>query len=126
MTSTAGTPDPKPEAKPPPDPKERLEKAEALLRTDSAEGIAALRAIIATEGKDSELIRVKEAAIGSLTTALADAGDAAGLRDLLQSLKPLYVNFAKAKTARIVRTVIDALATIPNTAELQVCTISCL
>jgi 26S proteasome regulatory subunit N6 len=113
----------KPDAKPPPEPKERLEKAEGLLKTDAAAGVTALRAIIETDGKDPELTRVKEAAIGSLTTALADAGDAVGLRELFKTLKPLYVNFAKAKTARIVRTVIDALATIPNTAELQVCTI---
>ena len=85
MTSATATPDPKPEAKPPPEPQERLEAAEALLKSDPPGGIAALRSIIATEGKDPELIRAKEGAIGSLTTALADAGDAAGLRELLQN-----------------------------------------
>lgn len=126
MASKTAASEPKPDAKPPPDPKERLEAAEELVKSDPPGGIAALRAIIASEGKDAELIRAKEGAIGLLTTALADAGDATGLRELLQTLKPLYANFAKAKTARIVRTVIDALATIPNTAELQVCISSCL
>lgn len=121
--STPAKPDSSTEAKLV-DHQEQLKNAEELLKTDPAGGIAALRAIIATEGKDAELIRVKEGAIGSLTTVLADTNDAPGLRELLQTLKPLYVNFAKAKTARIVRTVIDGLATIPNTAELQVRRIS--
>jgi 26S proteasome regulatory subunit N6 len=108
------------EGKPAEDPKSRVQRAEETLKTDATAGLAALRAVIAIEGTGPELIQAKEQAIGSLTTALADTGDANGLRELLNNLKPLYAQFAKAKTARIVRTVIDALARVPNTAELQV------
>lgn len=102
------------------DPKAQVKNAEELLKTDVGGGIAALRGVISVEGTEPELIQAKEQAIGSLTTALADTGDATGLRELLATLRPLYANFAKAKTARIVRTVIDALARVPNTAKLQV------
>lgn len=98
----------------------QLESAKQTLKSDSKAGIAALRNVIAIDGERSDLIQVKEQAITALTTALADDHDAQGLKDLLQDLRPMYALMAKAKTARIVRTVIDALARIPDTAELQV------
>lgn len=98
----------------------QLESAKETLASDTKAGILALRNVIAIEGDGSDLIQVKEQAITALTTALADVHDAEGLKDLLQDLRPLYALMAKAKTARIVRTVIDALARVPDTAELQV------
>eukprot|EP00892_Ulva_mutabilis_P006807 jgi/Ulvmu1/4499/UM002_0225.1 len=98
----------------------QLDSAKQTLKSDSKAGITALRNVIAIEGEGSDLIQVKEQAITALTTALADDHDAQGLKDLLQDLRPMYAQMAKAKTARIVRTVIDALARIPDTAELQI------
>lgn len=39
---------------------------------------------------------------------------------LLTELRPLFVNIPKAKTAKMVRGVIEALSKIPNTTALQV------
>ena len=98
----------------------RVSAANATLQSDRSKGIAQLREIIFAEGSEAETIKGKEQAIGSLTNALAEDGQAQSLEKLLAELKPLYDSMAKAKTAKIVRTVIDALARIPNTAELQV------
>lgn len=98
----------------------QLDSAKETLKSDSKAGIAALRNVIGIEGDGSDLIQVKEQAITALTNALADDHDAQGLKQLLQDLRPMYALMAKAKAARIVRTVIDALARVPDTAQLQV------
>lgn len=98
----------------------QLDSAKETLKSNSKAGIEALRNVISINGEGPGLIQVKEQAITALTNALADACDAQGLKDLLQDLRPMYVLMAKAKAARIVRTVIDALARIPDTAHLQV------
>lgn len=98
----------------------QLDSAKDTLKSDSKAGIAALRNVIGIEGDGSDLIQVKEQAITALTNALADDHDAKGLKQLLQDLRPMYALMAKAKAARIVRTVIDALARVPDTAQLQV------
>ena len=46
--------------------------------------------------------------------------DAPGLRALLTDLRPLFAAVPKAKTAKIVRTVIDSIAKVPNSTQLQV------
>jgi 26S proteasome regulatory subunit RPN6 N-terminal domain len=108
----ASTPDSKLDA--------RVAAANEALESDPKQGISQLRQIIGDEKSDADAIKAKEQAIGSLTKALADAGEAQSLEQLLTDLKPLYQSMPKAKTAKIVRTVIDALARIPNTAPLQV------
>jgi 26S proteasome regulatory subunit N6 len=98
----------------------RVAAAKDVMETDSAKGREQLRQVIALEGTDVELIKAKEQAISCLTRSLADGGQAWDLKQLLQDLHPLYATIPKAKTAKIVRTVIDALARVPNTAALQV------
>jgi 26S proteasome regulatory subunit N6 len=98
----------------------RVAAAQDTLKVDPERGRGQLRSIIAEEGTDSEELKVKEQAIGCLTSALADAGDADSLKQLLDDLKPMHSRMPKARTAKIVRTVIDALERIPNTNELQV------
>ena len=54
-----------------------------------------------------------------LTTLWAAAGKAHYLRALLTDLRPLFSTLPKAKTAKLVRTVLDAVATVPDTTALQ-------
>ena len=104
----------------------RVQSAKDTLDTDGKKGVAELRQIIGQPGEDAELVKAKEQAIGILTTALSDVGDAQGLRQLLSELQPLHQAMPKAKTAKIVRNIIDALAKIPDTANLQACLSSLL
>lgn len=100
-----------------------VQAAKATLESDATKGIAQLRTIIAEDSSESDVVKRKEQAITCLTGALADKGDAESLKQLLADLKPMFANMPKAKTAKIVRTVMDALAQVPNTAKLQVCAV---
>ncbi len=52
----------------------------------------------------------------------AAQGDAPALRQLLTELRPLFAAVPKAKTAKIVRGIIETVARVPNSGKLQVCT----
>ncbi|PSC67714.1 26S proteasome non-ATPase regulatory subunit 11-like protein [Micractinium conductrix] len=88
-----------------------------------AEVAAALRGVLAAPGSDADSLKVKEAALGKLTEVLVVQGDAPGLRALLSELRPLFAAIPKAKTAKIVRTVVDAIARVPGSQQhlLEVC-----
>lgn len=81
----------------------------------------ALRSLVCGPSpNDAECLKVKEAALAKLTEALVTQKDAAGLRSLLADLRPLFVAIPKAKTAKIVRTVIDAISRVPDSTQLLV------
>lgn len=87
---------------------------------DGDASIAALRAVVFAEGSDAESIKVKESALDRLTAALVTRKDAQGLSTLLDELRPLFATVPKAKTAKIVRNVVAAIARIPDTDDLLV------
>jgi len=103
---------------------EQLERARELSDARPAEAVALLRGVClppggtSAEGGDAAL-KAREAAVTALAALLAKQGDAAALRTLLSELRPLFAAIPKAKTAKLVRTVIDAVATVPNTTALQ-------
>jgi 26S proteasome regulatory subunit N6 len=99
---------------------EQLALADELSTAKPAEAIALYRAVSlggspAGEGE----LKTKEAAVCALAALLAKQGDAASLRTLLAELRPLFAVIPKAKTAKLVRVVIDAVATVPHTEALQ-------
>lgn len=82
---------------------------------------AALRSVVFAEGgADAETVKNKEAAVTALSDALTQQGKAAALAQLLQDLRGFFAVVPKAKTAKIVRTVIDQIAKVPDSTELQV------
>ncbi|KAI7843382.1 hypothetical protein COHA_002980 [Chlorella ohadii] len=100
--------------------------AEALQQQLDAAGddVQALKAVVTAAGSsDAESLKVKDAALGRLTDLLVKAGDAVALRSLLTELRPLFAAIPKAKTAKIVRSVIDSIAKVPNSSQLlkEVC-----
>ena len=102
----------------------QLESARELSEARPAEAVALLRAVCLppggapAEGGDAAL-KAREAAVHALAALLAKQQDAQALRALLSELRPLFAAIPKAKTAKLVRAVIDAVATVPNTTALQ-------
>ena len=92
-------------------------EAEATKPQDAVKGY---RDVIFGGGSDGESVKVKEQAIDKLAKLLAKLKDAPGLKALLTELRPLFAVVPKAKTAKIVRNIIDVLATVPGFDELQV------
>ena len=89
--------------------------------TDPAKAVTLYREVIFGEGgTDGESVKVKESAIDALAKLQAKSGDAQGLRAMLTELRPLFKVVPKAKTAKIVRNIIDILATVKGHDELQV------
>lgn len=88
---------------------------------EGPEGIAKLRTYILSEGaSDAETIKNKEQAISQLTDQLVKQNDAQGLRDLLSQLRGFFGAIPKAKTAKLVRSIIDSVAKVPGSTQLQV------
>ena len=89
--------------------------------TDPSAAVAGLRdVVIGAHPNDVESLKAKEAALQKLTELLVKQQDAAALAALLTELRPLFAAIPKAKTAKIVRTVIDSIAKVPNSTQLLV------
>ena len=98
------------------------EKLDAVKEAQPEQAIPALRDIaLGSHSNDGEGVRVKEAAIQQLADAYAKQKDANALKQLLVDLRPLFAAIPKAKTAKLVRTIIEAIAKVPNSSQLQVC-----
>lgn len=64
-------------------------------------------------------VKRREAAVQKVSSLLVSAGDAGGVRQLLAELRPSFASIPKAKTAKIVRQLLDSLAAIPGTTDVQ-------
>lgn len=93
----------------------------ALALTDSKESAAKMMGIICNEVLvDVEATKVKEQAITDLCELHIKHQDTAAISALLPQLRTFFATVPKAKTAKIVRTVIECLARIPGSTGVQV------
>lgn len=99
---------------------ETLANALEYKDSDPSKAISMLRDILYHPSSTSEVLRIKEQAITSLADLLSQEKRAAELRSLLTDLRPYFNLIPKAKTAKIVRGIIDAVAKIPGTSDLQI------
>ena len=76
--------------------------------------------VLGDHPNDAETIKTKEQALQSLANLYAKQKDAEALRALLTELRPLFALIPKAKTAKIVRTVVDTIAKVPDSTAVQV------
>ncbi|CDF38083.1 unnamed protein product [Chondrus crispus] len=105
---------------------QKLHEAEA--KTDPNEAEAIYRAIIDAEEPPYDPIvpaiedtsKVKETAILKLAALLVRTGIPEKVSDLLQTLRPFFTTIPKAKTAKIVRGLLDSASKAENAEELQV------
>ncbi|CAI5508325.1 unnamed protein product [Closterium sp. Naga37s-1] len=98
---------------------ESLERASEVASTDPLAAAAIYRGIIQDDATSADALRTKETAVCSLGEILSKQGKAEELRDLLTDLRPYFALIPKAKTAKLVRTVIDLVAKIPNSTDVQ-------
>ena len=99
----------------------RLAAVAELEGTNPKEAVRQYRDIaIGSLPNSSEGIRTKEQAVQKLTDLFVKLEDAQALRHLLSELRPLFGVIPKAKTAKIVRTIIDSISRVPNSTSLQV------
>ncbi|KAK3247246.1 26S proteasome regulatory subunit rpn6 [Cymbomonas tetramitiformis] len=98
-----------------------LDDLEEIMDARPAEALEGIRNIVFAEtSSDAETLKVKEQAIQKLTELLTKQKEGGALHLLLTELRPLFSTIPKAKTAKIVRSVIDAVSKIPGTVALQV------
>ncbi|CAA2987323.1 26S proteasome non-ATPase regulatory subunit 11 homolog [Olea europaea subsp. europaea] len=67
-----------------------------------------------------ESLRIKEQAISNLSDLLRQENRAEELKSLLIQLRTFFSLIPKAKTAKIVHGIVDAVAKIPDTSDLQI------
>eukprot|EP01112_Ceratiomyxa_fruticulosa_P011861 TRINITY_DN3260_c0_g2_i1.p1 TRINITY_DN3260_c0_g2~~TRINITY_DN3260_c0_g2_i1.p1 ORF type:complete len:483 (+),score=106.41 TRINITY_DN3260_c0_g2_i1:129-1451(+) len=93
------------------------ENAAKLSKEHPDKAIFELKQIV-----DSELAspKIKEQSIYKIAETLADHGRGKELATLLHNIRPFFDNIAKAKTAKIVRSIIDLASKIPNSERLQI------
>ncbi|KAI9019053.1 PCI domain-containing protein [Hyaloraphidium curvatum] len=102
---------------------DELGQLDATIKSDPAEAAARYEAVLAAAAgaaPSDETSRVREAAItklGSLYSTLKRPDD---LAKLISNSYAFLSGLPKAKTAKIVRGLIEGFATIPNTTALQV------
>eukprot|EP01102_Stenamoeba_stenopodia_P015103 TRINITY_DN5113_c0_g1_i1.p1 TRINITY_DN5113_c0_g1~~TRINITY_DN5113_c0_g1_i1.p1 ORF type:complete len:420 (-),score=127.50 TRINITY_DN5113_c0_g1_i1:167-1426(-) len=94
-----------------------LQSIAKVAETDSQKAIALYSDIISKENYDP---KVKEQAIYDLGELLAKEKNARELGELLRKIRPFFASIPKAKTAKIVRTLIDQVARLPDTTSLQI------
>jgi len=98
----------------------RAEAVRGLDASTSSTASVAANNTAAPSAADVEATRAREAAVSALIDALVAEGDAAALAALFDELRPLFSALPKAKTAKLVRGVIEAIAKVPGSEELQV------
>ena len=91
--------------------------SEAICRP---EAITILYRVLDNPAALSEALRVREQAIAKLSDLLREESRGEDLRGLLTTLRPFFSLIPKAKTAKIVRSIIDSVAKIPNSTDLQI------
>lgn len=94
--------------------------AQAKEASNPSDAISMLYRVLDDPSSSSEALRVKELAITELSDLLRQENRAQDLCNLLTQLRPFFSLIPKAKTAKIVRGIIDAVAKIPGTSELQI------
>ena len=73
-----------------------------------------------TAADGNEETKIREQAIDAVSHLYAKKKDARAIKLLVDELKPLFEDMPKAKTAKIVRNLIDVLASLEGFDELQV------
>lgn len=94
--------------------------AQSKEASNPSDAISMLYRVLEDPSSSSEALRIKEVAIVELSDLLRQENRAQDLCNLLTQLRPFFSLIPKAKTAKIVRGIIDSVAKIPGTSDLQI------
>merc|ERR1711907_228520 len=83
------------------------------------EAVGIYRKIIFLDDNSDGAIKIKEKAVTNLGKLHSVQANAGAIGDLLKELRPVFVAFPKAKTAKLARTLLDAMSKVPDSLELQ-------
>ncbi|PFH46070.1 hypothetical protein AMATHDRAFT_199950 [Amanita thiersii Skay4041] len=102
-----------------------LKQAEALSAKDSAKAESLYRQILSQTGtaqdtEHSQILRDQETALVKLGELYRDQGNSKGLAEVITLSRAFMSSTAKAKTAKLIRTLLDFFSTIPDSQEIQV------
>lgn len=98
---------------------EKFDDAEEIMDIRPEEAIVSFRQIVDSDETGEELAKIKESAVYKLTQLYTKTGRNQDVAGLLKSVRPFFATIPKAKTAKIVRTVISLVAEIPDSINLQ-------
>jgi len=96
------------------------ERVSAASDLPAAQAVPALLACVEDAAGGPEAVKAKEEAVAQLGACYVKAQDGEAIRRLLATLRPIFASVAKAKTAKLVRLLLDRVAQIPGTTALQV------
>ena len=99
---------------------EELKRATDIKDTHPEESALILNQLIISDSIQGDSTKIKEAAILALGKIYAENRKIEELNGLIQQIRPMFTSFPKAKTAKIVRSLIDFSGLIPNSQKLQI------
>lgn len=95
------------------------------IKSSPAEAIKIFRDLVLGEHpNDADSLKVKEQAVQQLGELYSKQSEAEAIRSLLTEIRPLFAAFPKARTAKLVRMLIESVAKIPDSTALQVLRVS--
>lgn len=97
-----------------------FDHAVEVASSDPGEATTLFRKIIFNGVNTDEVIKLREKSVVHLGKIHAKKEDGPAIDALLKELRPIFADMSKAKAAKLVRTLIDTVATIPDSLDLRV------
>jgi len=94
--------------------------AQEIQDTKPEEAMELFHKVVITEDPENKLVKLKEESVYHITRIMAKKQDASLLKKLLTRLEGYFNSLAKAKTAKIVRQVVEIVSRSVTSIDLQV------
>lgn len=104
-----------------PDTEKRIAEAQKLAKSEPAQAERIYQEILSTApGNNDAAVKNYENALVGLGELYRDQKRVSALAELVRQTRSVLSSFAKAKTAKLVRQLLDLFTTIPNTTDVQI------
>ncbi|KAL8768237.1 MAG: hypothetical protein Q9209_005467 [Squamulea sp. 1 TL-2023] len=108
---------------PPPTETKRIAEAQKIVKSDPSRAESIYKDVLSKGPRSGEAaLKDYETALMGLGELYRDQKKPSELSELVTSSRSTLSSFAKAKTAKIVRQLLDLLSAIPNTVDIQIST----